>query len=257
MNKVVPTVPTEASLCILSLTEEETHKTLSEADGTKLGESLMARITVAKAGSSRKNRSAIVERATEAFLAENGIARKYLWFKFFLKPIIRNSLQSRSSVSTKLEQLSEEEARKIGSSLPIAILTNINAEAGVDEWIALYPALVELDDELPWFRSMMNSIALRLLKDGDFGLKARVSIGASLSYFDMASDCFMIYRFASSGKMFYAYGTLASICVNLCFQCYMVFVSNHKRDKKVLARELLMVLTFTKPAVDAFRIWAL
>jgi hypothetical protein len=247
--------PTEASH--LASQAEVTRK-LTEVEGTTMGDMLMLRVSAAKAEGSRKNQVAIVDKEIEAFLQDNDVARQFKgrhpWFGRFLKAIIRNSIKSKASVSTKLEHLSKKEAIKIGASLPITILSNVNAESGVEEWISLYPALLELDDSMPWFRPMMNSMAFSLLKDGVFGLKVRVGFGALLSYFDMGSDIFMIYRFAQRGKFFYAYGTLISICINLFLQCYFVYICNHRRGRKIIFQEIFITLAFMKPAVDAFRI---
>jgi hypothetical protein len=124
----------------------------------------------------------------------------------------------------------------------------------IDNWVAQYPALQEIDADSPWFKGMMVSIARSLKKEHDYGLKSRILIGVSFSYFDMGSDCFMIYLFSRRGDMFYAYTTLGSVLLNLVFQSFVVFICNHKRGFKVVIRELFIVLTLMKPGVDAFRI---
>jgi hypothetical protein len=230
---------------------------LSEVDGTNMGDLLMLRVNAAMAKSGWKNKLGSADLEIEAFIVENDVARHFAeqhpWFKIFLMTIVRNKIRPRNKVKTKLARLSNEEAKKIAASLPIAVLTNLDSAAAIDEWISNSPALLELE-ELVWFRPMMNSMALRLLKDGNLGLKARISFGAFMSYFDMGSDSYMIFRFARNGNLFYAYATLGSICVNLVIQLLLVFIVNHKRGRKVVFRESLIVLTFLKPAVDAFRI---
>ena len=62
-------------------------------------------------------------------------------------------------VKKTLEELTEEDERRIGRSLAVSLATNLSAEAGVDEWIVKYPALREFDDDQAWFRSMIVQVA--------------------------------------------------------------------------------------------------
>ena len=94
----------------------------------------------------------------------------------------------------------------------------MSPEAAVDEWVIRFPALVEFDEKLVWFRLMMNTIAKRLLSEAGWGLKMRLYSGAFLSVMDMISDIAMINKFFGEGRNFYARFILCSIAANLFFQ---------------------------------------
>ena len=68
-----------------------------------------------------------------------------------------------SAARKALEDFGEEDARKAGRGLALALIANASAEAAVDEHITTYPALGELEREYRWFRSMMEAIATELM----------------------------------------------------------------------------------------------
>jgi hypothetical protein len=103
---------------------------------------------------------------------------------------------------------------------------------------------------------MMDTIAKRLLASASWGLKMRLYVGAGLSTMDLLSDLFMIYTYASTpGQQ----GTALSlaIMVGLCITGQLLFVyGNHGKagDKRVLLKEMLIVLTGLAPGIHAMRV---
>jgi hypothetical protein len=86
---------------------------------------------------------------------------------------------------------------------------------------------------------------------------ARAALGAGMSFADMASDAYVVRLYFSLGRASTAYSLLAMVGVNLLWQCLLVFVQTHglKRDKwRTMLTELLAVVTFTKPGLDAYRV---
>jgi hypothetical protein len=101
---------------------------------------------------------------------------------------------------------------------------------------------------------MMDTIAQRLLESVGWGLKMRLYTGAGLSTMDLLSDLYMIYTYAKTGQR----GTAVSLAVmvGLCLasQCVNVWLQTHRGPRRVMLRELLIVLTGVAPGVHAMRV---
>ena len=101
---------------------------------------------------------------------------------------------------------------------------------------------------------MLNVVAKRLLGEVSWGLKMRVIMGAGLSILDMATDVFVIVgymgRVETKG---YGWSLLGMVVASMVLQLLIVFVQN-KGKPWVMAKELLIVVTLMKPAVDAYRV---
>jgi hypothetical protein len=102
---------------------------------------------------------------------------------------------------------------------------------------------------------MMDTIAQRLLESVSWGLKMRLYTGAGLSTLDLLSDLNMIYSYASTPGQERAALSLA-IMVGLCLlgQLLMVLGQTHKAPKRVMIREMLVVLTGIAPGIHAMRV---
>ena len=87
----------------------------------------------------------------DTFLIKNEGLRTFTdqrpWFDDFLRILVANKPRPRATVSVGLEDLEIRDAQMIARSLPIAILTNIDGQAAVVEWISNYPALRELEEK--------------------------------------------------------------------------------------------------------------
>jgi hypothetical protein len=101
---------------------------------------------------------------------------------------------------------------------------------------------------------MMDTIAQRLLESVSWGLKMRLYTGAGLSTMDLISDLFMIYTYATTNQE----GTALSltIMVGLCLlgQMFAVFCNTNKGPRRVMLKEMLIVLSGMKPGIDAKRV---
>jgi hypothetical protein len=101
---------------------------------------------------------------------------------------------------------------------------------------------------------MMDTVAQRLLESVSWGLKMRLYTGAGLSTMDLISDLYMIYTYATTDQK----GTALSlaIMVGLCLlgQLALVWVQAHKGPRRVVLKEMLIVLSGMKPGIDAKRV---
>jgi hypothetical protein len=88
-------------------------------------------------------------------------------------------------------------------------------------------------------------------------VKARAAFGAGVSFADMASDAYIVRLYFSLGQTGAAYSLLAMVGANMLWQGLLIYVQTNglKRDKwRTMLTELLAVVTFTKPGLDAYRV---
>ena len=82
-------------------------------------------------------------------------------------------------------------------------------------------------------------------------------MGAKLSLLDIITDIYMIYQFLTSkeeGQAIFGHINLAMVATSLLIQLVIVYTQNKKKGYKKLAYEVLTVILFIKPAVDALRV---
>ncbi|GMI52212.1 hypothetical protein TeGR_g2169 [Tetraparma gracilis] len=124
----------------------------------------------------------------------------------------------------------------------------------VNEWIERYPATKELEREYVWFRPMMDTVAQRLLESVSWGIKMRLYVGATLSTMDLISDVYMIYTYATTGQQGTALSLAAMVGLCLLLQLFLVWVQTHKGPRRVMLKEMLIVLTGIAPGIHAMRV---
>ena len=101
---------------------------------------------------------------------------------------------------------------------------------------------------------MLNVVAKRLLGEVSWGLKMRVTMGASLSIMDMATDIFVIWGYMGEEETKgYGWSLLGMVVASVVLQLALVFMQN-KGKPWAMAKEMLIVVTLMKAAVDAFRV---
>ena len=101
---------------------------------------------------------------------------------------------------------------------------------------------------------MLSVVAKRLLGEVSWGLKMRVSMGAGLSILDLATDIFVIWRYMGEEETKgYGWNLLGMVVGSIVLQLIVVFGQNRKKPL-VMAKEMLIVLTGMKLAVDCKRV---
>jgi hypothetical protein len=101
---------------------------------------------------------------------------------------------------------------------------------------------------------MMDTVAQRLLESVSWGLKMRLYTGAGLSTMDLLSDVFMIYTYATTGQQGTALSLAAMVGLCLLLQLSLVWVQTRKGPRRVMLKEVLIVLSGMKPGIDAKRV---
>jgi hypothetical protein len=101
---------------------------------------------------------------------------------------------------------------------------------------------------------MMDTIAQRLLESVGWGLKMRLYTGAGLSTMDLLSDIFMIYKYATMEQQGTALslGIMVGLCMGL--QLFYCWGNTRKGSKRVMLKEMLIVLSGLAPGIHAMRV---
>jgi hypothetical protein len=231
---------------------------MKELEGRDMGDLMMDKVLTAQSKVGWKHKVPVAAREVDEFFARNAAMRQmqvlHPMFKSMIKAVVEQRLVAPGIVKTKLADLSQVEAVKIGSFLKGEIAIGVNSDAAVDLWIVSQPSLGELDRGYVWFRPFTYAIGLRIIKSSDLGMKARVVFGSSLSLFDMVSDVYMIYLFWEEGKSAFAIATLSMILINMFFQVSVVLLNTASMKSSTKIREVMYVLMCVKPGVDAYRI---
>ena len=160
---------------------------------------------------------------------------------------------SAGSEATRLLDLTDAEAEVLGKSFRKFLLGNKEVATAVNAWKLDNPILEPLFTELV-FEPIIIAIAKELMVASRLGLAKRVIIGALLSIGDMISDIWVIISYLRIGNTSGAYSLMAMIGSSLTFQLIFTFAQNRKKSKWVILRECAFVVTFMKPAVDAYRV---
>ncbi|GMI21527.1 hypothetical protein TeGR_g3935 [Tetraparma gracilis] len=262
INKIV-TVPYIMSLpvnVVAFFTSVRRADAFNEGGGTVLGRLLFLQLH-----KHRKNRDLLNEKILDMVSTINVLRSaqaKYRFFDEFLFRIICNKMKLGASqtsfvVKTPLMALTANEAGRIARSFPMTMMANATAEAAVEDFIQTFQALRELDREYVWFRPMLTAIATELMSAVAWGVKFRAYLGAGVSAADALSDAYMIKTFYDMGDTANAKGLLAMVGANLAFQGIIVYaqVQGLKKNKwKTMLFEMLTVVSFVKPGIDAHRV---
>ncbi|GMI30494.1 hypothetical protein TeGR_g8045, partial [Tetraparma gracilis] len=183
------------------------------------------------------------------------LSQEYPWIVAFLKETLKGGLHRNKAVSTKLDCLSEAEARRIGKNLPQALRSRKKAEGGVYQWKNQNPSMVELFEKYPWVEEMVLTMGEELLKNAAWGLRFRVITGSGLSMVDLATDINVILvYFGQPGQEGYGWMMLGMVLASMGLQLVLVLVQNGKMGWSKLLREALIVVSGLKPGVDAMRV---
>ena len=71
-----------------------------------------------------------------------------------------------------------EDGEKVGKALASALArTKMAPKKVVDTWIRRFPALLHLDEEVAWFRTMAEAMAKKLVSEVGWGAKRSLCVG--------------------------------------------------------------------------------
>ena len=245
----------------------QTHHMMSLAlddlradDGKMLGEILINQIKKSKSKGGWKQKVERSKIGVDEFLYISVAMRSFLeqrpWFRSLLHTIAANQVAAATTVMTSLDNMNDQDAVQLGKGLSTIIISNTESPAAIDHWIAQNGCLGELEEKYSWTRKFFIEFAKYNLATSNFGLVARVCVGAVLSVVDLATDIFMTVQFFQT-KGQEGYGRVNAILIGLTLgiQILTNYAQNH-RKLGVFVRETAVILSGFKPAVDAYRVGA-
>ena len=115
----------------------------------------------------KKTPSEAVARIVKLHKGLSQLSQEYPWIVAFLEEVLLGGLHRNKAVSTKLDCLSEAEARKIGKNLPGALRARKQASGGVYQWKNQNPSMVELFEKYPWVEEMVETMGEEVRASGE------------------------------------------------------------------------------------------
>ena len=162
-----------------------------------------------------------------------------------------------SSVPTPLSALTPADAGTVGKALSACLCQSKTASDALVLWQEQYPSVRSLFLADPSFEALALTIAQRKLVEEapwPWGVALRVGVGAFLSSLDMATDIYAINRFWRQGQVGFATASGAMIGAAILVQILIVYGQGRKRGLPRVCREIVILLSTLKPAVDAYRV---
>ena len=157
--------------------------------------------------------------------------------------MLKNRLRILKHTDVKFEDVTDKDAQHIGKALASSLATNSMAEAGVEEWIQRFPAMVVLEKQVEWFKPMILAVSQQLLIRASWGLKLRVALGAAISLFDAFSDLLVIQYFISTNQIGFATANIVmlSLTLLLSFLISIIQVRREASNKQTKNVTLLLL----------------
>jgi len=148
-----------------------------------------------------------------------------------------------------------EECRRVGCSFANFLRKRKTGEVAIDAWRLHYAQLDVLFKEIVGFEEFMLVIANNTLRDSLYGMVYRVTVGAVLSTVDAATDIYVISAYYKSEELYgQANAMLTMLLGNIIVQLFVVYVQYKRKSWSVIGKEVLITMTFLRPAVDAYRV---
>jgi len=157
--------------------------------------------------------------------------------------------------TSKMENWKEHECASVGKSVATFIRKRKTGDAAFDAWSLHYPQLNALFMDTPGLGVFLLVFFNNLLRDSIYGTVLRVSVGAFLSILDGATDIYTISTYYKSDKLTWqANAMLAMVSMSIFGQVLIVLAIYQNHPWQTKLKEILICLTFLRPAVDAYRV---
>jgi hypothetical protein len=157
-----------------------------------------------------------------------------------------------SNVATQdLAQLTMADARTIGDGITAIRRSHMVPAKAVAEVLAKYAVLQATAHQCAW--PMLATTFARLMAVST-GKKLRLAFSASMSLLDIGTDLWTMLVYLLSKQFLTGLLILAMVCFSIATQALLVFYRNRHRSAGEIAKEMLIVLSFLKPAIDLRRL---
>jgi hypothetical protein len=151
-----------------------------------------------------------------------------------------------------VSQLTEEAAASLGAGISLIRMEHTVPERAVEE-VFLKPNMMKLEQDVPWFRLMIQCIIKRKMAHSLVS-KARLLFGSFISMFALCSAVASTVVFFLSGRVHTALTILGTILLCYVVQVGLVSIRNMHCGWQVVLKEVGIVLSGFKPVVDLRRI---
>jgi hypothetical protein len=120
-------------------------ETFEAADAKELGQLLVLDMNDVRTKRDKRLLEARLRTFVDRSAVLRGVRAALPWFEVLMFHVLRNELRVPKGSKKALAEFGEEEGKKAGRGLANALIANVSAEAGVDEWMRTYPALGEME----------------------------------------------------------------------------------------------------------------
>lgn len=174
------------------------------------------------------------------------------FFATMIARICKNHLRPGRICNKSLAELTATDGKAIGASLSTCLFSNTESNTGVDEWVARFPALHELDEEYGWFRPFMRAIAEKLLIISPWGANLRMLVAGGMSVLDKASAIAVVWTVGVTSET--GQVILGIMAFALLVECIVLHAQYKRSSWGRFSWEFFMVLTGVKVGVDSYRV---
>ena len=231
---------------------------LMKEDGKLLGEIIVNQIKTARKKGGWKKRAELGKIGVDEFLyisvAMRELLSRHPWIRAMLHEISLNRIKAAPTVHTALSDMKDQDAINLAKGLSTIILSNTEASAAVDHWIAQNAALEEFEKEYAWMRTFFVEVAQYNLNTSNFGLRLRVFGGAVLSMVDLITDIYMTVQFfTTEGQE--GYGRINAWLIGLTiFGQILISYGQNRKKPSIFFQDAFFTLVGFRPALDAYRV---
>ena len=151
--------------------------------------------------------------------------------------------------------LNERNFKALASPFSLCILTAQSPEAAADQLIQNSVALKECERRYKKFRPLLLSLSEQAMNKSNLGATFMLFFGAALSMFDFVTDVLMIRDyFQQSDQVQRAWALMGMLLANLAINLFISWGQNRKKGWKAVGKDWLLVLSYLKPSVDAWKV---
>jgi len=235
-------------------------ESLDESDGKVIGEALMNKSTSLfdskeRTAKARRDRLRLV---VHEYTGMKILLTKEPWLLMMIETIL---VETETSFYVKMEKrtlsklclLTNQDGHTLGKSFLYHLSRAVTEEGCIQSLLEHHPALREFAGSHAFFKPLLTTIGGEI-KHAETWHKLILSISsAAFSLFDVASDIFTIVYYRNVDLVEEANLITFFVSLSLGLQLMLVYVI-HRHDSSALAREVLGTLTFTKPALNKWRV---
>ena len=179
---------------------------------------------------------------------------RWAWFNYCMYKVLLNKVSRVAKVGSTADELTKEDAGKIGSSLAFSLFCNSSPRAAVNEWGLQFPCVQQFEEVYPEFLHFMVRLTSRLIRDAVWGLRFRVCLSALFGVGEMATDVMVAVEFFNQKHLVFGFLIVGMVGLCLFLQFALAILQNYRLGFRRTLVECLVILVGLRPALDAYRV---